>query len=99
MPNVTCSQHCQVRMQQSGITPDMLQIALEFGERRWSHSRLCYVITDRCLRGTQYARFADRLRGLCVVTAADGSLVTLKWLFRMTRPGVLRKARLRGEIE
>lgn len=81
-------------MQQRGIRDTMVQIALDCGERRWSHDALCYQLTERALRHTPHARQSDRLRGLSVVTAPDGAIITVKWNYRLRQPGPLRRARL-----
>ena len=84
--------HARARMQQRGITPRMIRVALGYGERAWSHGRICHRVTDRCLCGTAYAAESDRLRGLCVVQERGGTIVTVKWDFRLRRRGPLRRS-------
>src|SRR5438128_2508519 len=81
------SEHAGVRMQQRGVTARMVQIALLYGERDWSHGALCHRITERALCGTSFAAECDRLRGLCVVLGRDGMVITVKWDHRLRRPG------------
>jgi len=86
------TEHSRTRMQQRGITERMILLALAYGERAWSHDCLCYRLTERSLCRTPHAAECDRLRGLCVVLARDGCIVTVKWDFRLRRPGPLRRA-------
>lgn len=86
------SEHAEARMHQRGITARMVRIALAIGEREWSHDAVCYRLTDRSLRGSLFARESDHLRGLCVVVADDGTVVTVKWDYRLRRPGPLRRS-------
>jgi hypothetical protein len=94
MKTIQYSSHGLVRMQQRGITARMVGIAVRCGERSWSHSMVCYRITDRSLRNTPYASEVDQLRGVCVVMADGKHVVTVKWDYRMRRPGLMRRARL-----
>jgi hypothetical protein len=89
---LTVSGHAAVRMQQRGVTARMVRIALECGERAWSHGAVCHQVTERSLCGTPYATERDRLRGLCVVFGPDGMVITVKWDYRLCRPGPLRRA-------
>ena len=84
--------HSRRRMQQRGITARMVRIALEIGEKRQSHQAVCHRITERLLLHTRFAAESDRLRGLCVVVSLDGSIVTVKWDYRLRQPGPLRRA-------
>lgn len=86
------SGHADVRMQQRGVTPRMVQIALVYGDQTWSHGSVCHRITERVLCGTPFAAEADRLRGLCVVLGRDGTVITVKWDHRLCRPGPLRRS-------
>lgn len=87
----TLTVHSQTRMQQRGITERMIRIALEHGERYWSHGAVCYRITERSLCSTPFVSESDRLRGLCVVVARDGSIITVKWDYHFREPGPLRR--------
>lgn len=65
---------------------------MALGEDEWSHGALCYRLTERALCGSIFARESDHLRGLCVVVAADDTVVTVKWDYRLRRPGPLRRS-------
>jgi len=89
---VVPTSHSQARMQQRGISQRMIQLALTYGERAWSHGARCYRLTERSLRRSPVARECDRLRGLCVVVAPDGAILTVKWDYQLREPGPLRRA-------
>lgn len=95
MIRVTYSRHCRTRMQQRGIRPAMVEIALTHGDFRWSRCRLCFRVTDRSLRNTDHAARIDQLRGLVVVLSQGGMVITAKWDRRL-RPGLLRRSRTVG---
>ena len=96
MDTLTYSKHSTKRMQGRGISRRMVEISLEYGERRWSHGSTCCTLTDRALQGTPHAGQIDRLRGLCVVISGDHRVITAKWDLRLRRrPGLLRGARAR----
>lgn len=59
--------HLERRQQQRGITNPMIEVALIYGKRQFSHGALTFTITDRRLKNTPYKRFIDALRGLRVV--------------------------------
>src|SRR3954453_19700957 len=75
--------HASARMQQRGVTAPMIGIALEYGERAWSHGAVCWRLTERCLCGTPHEGESDHLRGLCAVVGRDGALITAKWDYRL----------------
>lgn len=86
------SRHARERMRQRAIGDAELLIALAVARPAHHLGDVLYLVTDRCLRGTPWARLADRLRGLCVVIAPDGVVKTVKWHYRTRRrAGVLRR--------
>jgi hypothetical protein len=91
-PGLTLSDHAAIRMQQRGITQRMILIALDCGECIHSHDALCVRVTERSLCGTRHAAESDRLRGLCVVLDSSGLIITVKWDYRLRRPGPLRRS-------
>lgn len=76
--------HAIRRMQQRAISEDAIQIALQYGQKTYSHGRQCFTLTDRILLKTPYAKRCDKLRGLCVVVGSTGDVVTVKWKFTVT---------------
>lgn len=79
------SHHARTRMRQRAIGQAELHVALSVGDVSGSHGDLVYTVTDRCLRGTEWSRLTDRLRGLTVVITADNVVRTVKWLRRLRR--------------
>lgn len=69
--------HAAVRMQQRGISPDLIATVLEFG--RCVHAR---GLTFRVIGKKEVARYAregldlDHAEGIHVLVAPDGSVVT-----------------------
>ena len=79
------SHHARARMRQRAIGEAELHVALSVGYISHSHGDLVYTVTDRGLRGTEWWRLADRLRGLSVVITPDNVVRTVLWLERMRR--------------
>jgi hypothetical protein len=81
------SKHALQRMQQRGIKPWMIDVALVYGEEM--HDRkgcIRYILTDRVLENTPYRKHNGCLRGLCVIVSTDeGEIVTAKWLYKLRR--------------
>jgi hypothetical protein len=71
----------------------MVAVVLQYGEWRSSHGRDRVELTDRNLAGSPFARYADRLRGVCVVMQQD-LVITVKRNRRMA-PGLLRRRKAR----
>lgn len=63
--------HLQRRQQQRGISDCMIQIALKYGKRYFNRGAILFVLGDRDLQNTPYAKLSDRLRGLTVVCQAS----------------------------
>lgn len=80
----TIPNHASRRMQQRAISADAIQIALQYGQKTYSHGRQCFTLTDRILVKTPYTKQCDQLRGLCVVVGPNGDVVTVKWQFSVT---------------
>lgn len=85
--------HSEQRHHQRAIPEWAIELALR-GRPTWSHGRLVYRVTDRLLLQLGHEDMADRLRGLTVVTAVDGTIVTVKWDGRLRQRGCLRRSRL-----
>lgn len=85
--------HARQRLSQRGLRAEVIAIAVQLGVRSWNRGCYCHRITDRCLRGTAYERRADRLRGLCVVMAPDGVVVTVKREWDRCERGPLCRSR------
>ena len=64
---LTLMHHARARMQQRGITREMIYLALDFGDPIVSYGWLRIEVTDRSLRRARRLDLADRLRGLSVV--------------------------------
>jgi hypothetical protein len=80
----TLTEHARQRVQQRGIRPWMIQVAMEWGEADFNHGCVGYLLTDRTLLKTPFESCRDRLRGLCVVVSLEmGAIVTVKWIHRL----------------
>lgn len=89
------TRHSSVRSRQRGIGQDLIELVLAYGHRRHCHGDVVFEMRDRSLRGTPYARLADRLRGATVILTQDGAVRTVMWDHRLrSRPGLLRRQRL-----
>jgi len=89
------TQHSSARSRHRGIGLEIIDLVLAYGHRRHCHGDVIFEIRDRSLRGTPYARFADRLRGATVILTQDGAVRTVMWDHRLrNRPGLLRRQRL-----
>lgn len=89
------TRHSSVRSRQRGIGQELIDLVLAYGHRRHCHGDVVFEIRDRSLRGTPYARQADRLRGATVILTQDGVVRTVMWDHRLrSRPGLLRRQRL-----
>jgi hypothetical protein len=74
--------HVQRRQQQRAINPDMIKVALTYGEKDYSHGAVRFTLTDRILNHTPYKKVADCLRGLRVVckpTETTTEIITTYW--------------------
>lgn len=74
--------HVQRRQQQRAINSDMIQIALTYGAKDYSHGAVRFTLTDRILNHTPYKKVADCLRGLRVVckpTETTTEIITAYW--------------------
>jgi hypothetical protein len=60
--------HAQRRAQQRGISDEHIQIALLRGYVEYLAHAKTYTLTDRRLMGTKFAKYADDLRGVRLVT-------------------------------
>lgn len=75
------TRHAELRCQQRGIRPDVVEALMTFGRRRRRHgAEICFMDHDGRRRaavslGHDYARIADRLDAYLVL-ADDGALVT-----------------------
>ncbi len=89
------TRHSSVRSRQRGIGQDLIELVLAYGHRRHCHGDVVFEMRDPSLRGTPYARLADRLRGATVILTKDGAVCTVMWDHRLrSRPGLLRRQRL-----
>ena len=89
------TEHARIRMSQRAIKADDINIALVYGEKKRSHGRYQYILTDRAIARSPFIRRVDRLRGLCVIVDTSSCIITVKWLFDVRHhPGILRKQRL-----
>ncbi len=89
------TRHSTARSRQRGIDQETIELVLAYGHRRHCHGDVVFEIRDRSLRGTPYARLADRLRGATVILTPDGAVRTVMWDHRLRgRPGLLRRQRL-----
>jgi len=91
------SKHCQERLQQRGITPQMMDIALRCGRHDRVPGAKRYQITDRSLQNTPYEAQIDRLRGLTLIVYEETSVGTAYWDFRLKKRGCLRRSHLGQE--
>ena len=84
------TRHAQVRCQQRGIRPEIVDAILSYGRRSQRHNaEVCYLdrsarrLLETELGRDAYRRLADRL-DTYVVVADDGSIITAaKRLMRM----------------
>jgi hypothetical protein len=76
----------------------MVDIAVTWGNRRPSHTALCYSLTDRSLKDTPYADEIDRLRGLSIVISPDNHVITCKWDYRLKRKGMMRRSTWKSQL-
>lgn len=83
------TKHAETRKQQRGISDIDINIAFQYGEMKWSHGCILFVITDRALKATPNAKNISHLRGLTLVTAQDGSLVTVKFDYNIREHPVM----------
>jgi len=92
--------HASTRAQQRGVSNHDIALAIEYGDKKWSHGDRKFLLTDRALRKLQeriVEKGCDRLRGLCVIVTANNSVRTVKWDFKCANhPGVLRGAKLKS---
>jgi hypothetical protein len=86
-------------MQQRGITPQMVDIALRYGRRDYAPAAKRYQITDRALVGTPYEKQTDQLRGLTLIVYEDSRVGTAYWDFRLKKRGCRRRSRLIGDSQ
>jgi hypothetical protein len=75
--------HLQRRQQQRAISNDMIKIALAYGQKQYDNrGGIIYMLGDRALSNTPYARFIDCLRGLCVICRSESqAMVTTFWRY------------------
>lgn len=93
------STHSETRSHQRGISTGAIDVALQYGEKEHTHGSFAFVLTDRALRRSPLANQADRLRGLRVVVAPSGRIITVEWYVRVAkRPGPLRGICVRGAM-
>lgn len=59
--------HVERRMQQKGITPTMIKIAIAYGCHHRHEGASIYRLGDKHLANTRYSKHIDKLRGLKVV--------------------------------
>ncbi|MGF1498834.1 MAG: hypothetical protein ACFB8W_18710 [Elainellaceae cyanobacterium] len=80
--------HLQRRKQQRGINDSMIRVALGYGRRFYARGAWHFILGDRTLQGTPYARFMDELRGLTVVCQTNlpnPEILTTYWKWDMKR--------------
>ncbi|MBD2427503.1 hypothetical protein [Phormidium sp. FACHB-1136] len=85
--------HSSKRQQQRAISQEMVEIAVMYGHKHYSHGSVCYTLRDRDLKASPYAQFMDSLRGLTIVCDEGPhqlELITAKWNFECRQ----RKVRL-----
>jgi hypothetical protein len=85
LDSLPLSEHARQRMHQRAIKPWMVEVALGFGEKLHDgNGCIRHIVTDRVLENTPYEPFKEKLRGLCVVVSiADGTIVTVEWLYKL----------------
>ncbi|MDR7416922.1 MAG: hypothetical protein QN200_10710 [Armatimonadota bacterium] len=89
---VMLSEHARRRCQQRGVRLEDLEVALK-ARPVYHHGDLVYRVTDRLLQRLGLGREAERLRGLTVVVARDGTVRTVKWDSDARARGMLRRSR------
>lgn len=81
--DLPCSRHARSRMQQRGIAPGLVDRVLRYGREVHDHHGAIVVMMDRAaearLRRDGESRGVplDRLRGVYVVVALDGTIRTV----------------------
>lgn len=92
------TEHSRKRQQQRAIGQEMIEIAVMYGHKHYSHGSVCYTLRDRDLKASPYTRFTDSLRGLTVV-CDEGQhqlvVITAMWNFECRR----RKSWVSGKSE
>ncbi len=59
------TEHCLARMQQRGVTREMVELAFRYGQRIWAKDSLYFFLGRRQVR--PLGRMGDKLEGLVVV--------------------------------
>ena len=83
LPDLPCTRHARSRMQQRGIPPVLVDRVLRYGREVHDHHGATVYLIDRRAGGrierSGEARGAeiDRLRGVYVVVATDGTIRTV----------------------
>lgn len=81
--DLPCSRHARSRMQQRGIPPSIVDRVLRYGREFHDHHGAIVVMMDRAAEarlardGDSRGVAIDRLRGVYVVVAADGTIRTV----------------------
>lgn len=91
--------HADLRCAQRGYNETDVELALCFGTRQRSFkARTKFVLTDRAICK---AGLPDKLRGLCLIVAPDGTIVTVMRHYKTIkrRPSHLRRAGLIEALE
>jgi hypothetical protein len=81
--------HLERRQQQRAISNDMIRVAIAYGQQRFDrHGAIIYILSDRKLQCSPYAKFTDALRGLqviCLHNSPDIQILTTYWNFDTKR--------------
>ena len=67
--------HVERRMQQKGISPTMIKIAIVYGSHHRHEGASIYRLGDKQLVNTLYSKHIDKLRGLKVVVVGSSKAV------------------------
>ncbi len=80
--------HVIRKQQQRAINIEMIQLALNYGIKKYTYEHLSYTITDKCLSNTIYYKHINKLRGLCVVgywQKDSFHIITTYWNFTIKK--------------
>lgn len=89
------SKHARNRAKQRGVSQEDILIVLKHGKPRRSYGCWRFCLTDRAVRNTSVERRIDELRGLTVIRANDGIILTVLWDWRVkNRPRVLSRSNI-----
>ena len=74
-PELPCTRHARSRMQQRGIPPSLVDRVLRYGREVHDHHGATVYLIDRA--GEARGAELERLRGVYVVVATDGTIRTV----------------------